>query len=290
MKKTIGFIGLGTLGEPIALNLIDRGHVLHVYNRTIAKASQLATKGAIVCNSVEELASMCNIVFTIVSDDAALKSICEKDGLLEHLPPNGIHISMSTILPQTSVHPANLHQARGQHYVSSPVFGRPETAADRKMNFVVSGEDEIKKQIEPLLKDAGAAGVWDFGRAEGAANTVKLCGNYLIATIIKAIGESAQLAEKSGVDPKVMWNMFTQTLFSSPVFINYSNVILAQRFEHAAFAMKLGLKDINLVVQQADTVGQPMPLASLLQEKLKALVDEGNETLDWSALAMAEKI
>ncbi len=290
MKKTIGFIGLGTLGAPIALNLIDRDHALHVYNRTTAKAEQLAAKGANVCNSVAELAAKCNIVFTIVSDDTALKSICEREGLLEHLPPNGIHISMSTILPQTSVQLATLHKTRNQHYVASPVFGRPETAADRKMNFVISGEDEIKKKIEPLLKDAGAAGVWDFGTAEGAANTVKLCGNFLIGSVIKSIGESTQLAEKSGVDPKAMWHMFTQTLFSSPVFINYSNVILAQRFEPAAFAMKLGLKDINLVVQQAESVGQPMPLASLLQVNLKQLVEEGNENLDWSALSMAERI
>lgn len=290
MNDTIGFIGLGTLGAPIALNLLDRGHALYVYNRTASMTEPLAAKGAIVCKSVAELASTCNIVFTIVSDDVAIKTICEKDGLLEHLPQHGVHISMSTILPQTSAYLAALHQARGQHYITSPVFGRPETAADRKMNFVVSGDGEIKKQIEPLLKDAGAAGVWDFGTEATAANTVKLCGNFLIASVIKSVGESIQLAEKSGVDSKLMWNMFTQTLFSSPVFINYSNVILAQRFEPAAFAMKLGLKDINLVVQQAESVGQPMPLASLLQEKLKELVDKGNENLDWSALSMAERI
>ena len=290
MKHTIGFIGLGTLGTPIAINLLERGHALHVYNRTNSKTEPVAAKGAIVCKSVAELASTCSIVFTIVSDDAALKSICEIDGLLEHLPQNGVHVSMSTILPKTSAYLTSLHQMRGQHYVSSPVFGRPETAADRKMNFVFSGEDEIKKKIEPLLKDAGAAGVWDFGTDATAANTVKLCGNFLIASVIKSVGESIQLAEKSGVDPKLMWNMFTQTLFSSPVFINYSNVILHQRFDPAAFVMKLGLKDINLVLQQAESVSQSMPLASLLQEKLKELVDHGHENLDWSALSMAEKI
>ena len=290
MKQTIGFIGLGTLGTPIAINLLDRGHALHVYNRTAAKAEPLAAKGAIVYKSIAELASACSVVFTIVSDDAALKSICENDGLLQYLPQNGVHVSMSTILPQTSEQLTKLHLARGQHYVTSPVFGRPETAADRKMNFVVSGEDEIKKRIEPLLKDAGAAGVWDFGTDATAANTVKLCGNFLIGSVIKSVGESIQLAEKSGVDPKLMWNMFTQTLFSSPVFINYSNVILNQRFDPAAFVMRLGLKDINLVLQQAESVSQPMPLASLLQEKLKQLVDHGHENLDWSALAITEKL
>ena len=97
MKQQIGFIGLGKLGTPIALNLIDSGHSLYVYNRTASKATALAAKGAIVCDSVASLANQCNIVFTIVSDDAALKIICQgENGLLNHLQKEGVHISMST--------------------------------------------------------------------------------------------------------------------------------------------------------------------------------------------------
>ena len=103
MNQKIGFIGLGNLGTPIALNLIDSGHTLYVYNRTASKAAPLAAKGAIVCDSIASLAKQCNIVFTIVSDDAALKDISEgENGLLNHLRKESIHISMSTILPQTA--------------------------------------------------------------------------------------------------------------------------------------------------------------------------------------------
>ena len=161
MKQKIGFIGLGNLGTPIALNLIDNGHALYVYNRTASKAAPPAAKGAIVCNSITSLAKECDIVFTIVSDDAALKNICEgENGLLNNLPKNSIHVSMSTILPKTALQLSLLHEQKEQHYLASPVFGRPEAATAKKLNYVISGEENIRKHIEPLLKDAGAMNIY----------------------------------------------------------------------------------------------------------------------------------
>ncbi len=291
MKQNIGFIGLGSLGTPIALNLIESGHVLHVYNRTLSKTETLAEEGASVCKSIADLAQKCSIVFTIVSDDAALKNICEGDsGLLKNLEKDSVHVSMSTILPGTAERLSLLHKKYSQHYLASPVFGRPEAASAKKLNYVISGEENIRKQIEPLLKDAGAINVFDFGAAITAANTVKLCGNFLIASALEAIGESVSLAEKSGVDAKQMWDMFSKTLFNTPLFHNYSNIILQQKFEPAAFTMKLGLKDMNLILQQASLANQPMPLAQLVQKKMKAIVDNGKENIDWSAVSTAEII
>lgn len=291
MNQKIGFIGLGNLGTPIALNLIDSGHDLHVYNRTASKAAPLASKGAIVSDSIASLAKQCSVVFTIVSDDAALKNICEgENGLLNHLQKESVHISMSTILPQTAANLEALHQQYGQHYLASPVFGRPEAATAKKLNFTISGNEKIRKQMEPLLKDAGGMNVWDFGDDISAANTVKLCGNFLIASALEAIGESVHLAKKSGVDAQQMWNMLSQTLFSAPVYINYSNIILQQKFDPAAFTMKLGLKDINLVLQQAASANQSMPLASLLQRHMQQMVNNGKENIDWSAVSAAETI
>ncbi|MEO5684980.1 MAG: NAD(P)-dependent oxidoreductase [Chitinophagaceae bacterium] len=287
----IGFIGLGSLGTPIAINIKDSGHELYVYNRTAAKAVPLAAKGAIVCNTIAELAKQCTVVFTIVSDDAALKSISEgEDGLIAHLVADSIHVSMSTILPQTALELAAAHKKKGQYYLAAPVFGRPEAAAAKKLNFVVSGDTEIRNKIEPLLKDAGAAGVFDFGDTFTAANTVKLCGNFLIASALEAIGESAALANKSGVDATAMWQMFSQTLFNTPLYQNYSNIIIQQRFEPAAFTAKLGLKDMNLVLQQAASVQQKMPFAGLLKDNMQQLVNNGKDQIDWSAVSQGGQI
>ena len=289
MKQKIGFIGLGNLGTPIALNLIDSGHTLYVYNRTTSKAKPLEARGAIVCDSVASLAKQCDIVFTMVSDDAALKNISEGDkGLLNHLQKGSIHISMSTILPQNAAELASLHHKHGQHYLAAPVFGRPQAATEKKLVFAISGDEKIRRPMEPLLKDAGGISVWDFGDNISAANTIKLCGNFLIAAAIEGIGESIGLARKSGINAQQMWNMFSQTLFNAPVYVNYSNIILQKKFEPAAFSMKLGLKDINLVLQQAASFHQSMPLASLLQKNMLQLINRGNENIDWSAVSTAE--
>ncbi|HWK05685.1 MAG TPA: NAD(P)-dependent oxidoreductase [Puia sp.] len=284
----LGFIGLGSLGTPIALNLLDSGHELYVYNRTAAKVVPLTEKGAIACKSIPALTKECTIVFTIVSDDAALKSICGgENGLLQHLTPNSIHVSLSTILPATAKELAGQHSQHGQHYLASPVFGRPEAAAARKLNYVIAGPAALQSQVSPLLKDAGGAGVWDFGEEITAANTVKLCGNFLIAAALEAIGESVALATASGVDAARMWALFGQTLFNTPVYQNYSNMIVQQNFEPAAFTTQLGLKDMKLALQQAASVQQNMPLANLLKEHMEQLVTEGKGQMDWSAVATA---
>jgi 3-hydroxyisobutyrate dehydrogenase-like beta-hydroxyacid dehydrogenase len=288
MQQKIGFIGLGNLGTPIAVNLMESGHQLYVYNRTKSKTAPFADKGAIICDSVASLAKQCHIVFTIVSDDAVLKNISEgEDGLTENLQKDSVHVSMSTILPKTAADLALLHQQHAQHYLAAPVFGRPEAAAARKLNVVICGEETIRKQMMPLLKDAGGLNVWDFGDNINAANTVKLCGNFLIASALEAIGESIRLAKASGVDAAQMWNMLSQTILNAPVYQNYSNIILQQKFEPAAFTMKLGLKDINLVLQQAANTNQLMPLASLLQKNMEEIIARGKENIDWSAVSSA---
>jgi 3-hydroxyisobutyrate dehydrogenase-like beta-hydroxyacid dehydrogenase len=281
----IGFIGLGMLGTPLAENISDSGHELYVYNRTVAKTKALAEKGAKVCNSIEELAIECKVVFTMVSDDAALKEVSEE--LVKHLSPGSLQISMSTVLAQTAAELDEKHIQKGLQYVAAPVFGRPEHARARKMNFVLSGNAAARKQAEPLCKDAGATGVWDFGDDIRTANTIKLCGNFITAAAMEAIGESIALAQRSGVDAGKMWELFGTTMHNSPTYNLYSRIIAEQKFEPASFTIKLGLKDMDLVLQQAKAAGQSMPLAELLQKNMLKVVNEGKDQLDWSAVSQA---
>jgi 3-hydroxyisobutyrate dehydrogenase-like beta-hydroxyacid dehydrogenase len=281
----IGFIGLGSLGTPLAQNILESGHELFVYNRTISKTRSLEEKGAKVCDTVEALSKEVKVVFTMVSDDAALKAVSEE--LMKHLPAGSLHISMSTILPQTAAELDAAHTQKGLHYLAAPVFGRPEAASMRKMKFVLSGNPAIRKQAEPLCKDAGAEGIWDFGDDIKTANTVKLCGNFITAAAMEAIGESISLAQRSGVDARKMWELFASTMHNSPTYNTYSKIIADQKFEPAAFTIKLGLKDMDLVLAQAKEAGQRMPLAELLQKNMLQIVNEGKDQLDWSAVSQA---
>lgn len=284
----IGFIGLGNLGTPIAENLLASGHQLFVYNRTASKTKPLTEKGATACATIKELTEACTVIITMVSDDKALKSVSEgPDGLIKNMQPGSVHISMSTILPLTAEELTREHIQNGSHYLASPVFGRPEAARAHKLNFVVSGEAILRQQAEQLLKDAGGAGVWDFGDLITAANTIKLCGNFMIAAALEAIGESVTLATKSQIDTQKMWTFFSQTIFNSPIYINYGNIIVNRQFSPAAFNMQLGLKDINLVLSQAAQVKQNMPLASLLQQNMQQMIEKVDPQIDWSAVSQA---
>jgi 3-hydroxyisobutyrate dehydrogenase-like beta-hydroxyacid dehydrogenase len=251
-----GFIGLGNLGMPIAENLLMQHQPLYVYNRTPAKAQPLADKGAVICTSVKELAALCDVVFTLVADDTALTQITEgPDGIAANLRPGGIHISMSTILPATSTALSATHQQYQNHYITSPVMGRPEVARARKLNLLVSGDSTVIAAVKPLLQDAGAVNVWEFGPEPGAANVAKLCSNYLILSGVAAMAEGINLARQSGIQAEQWMQMLTQTLFNAPYYHIYSSALLKESYVPPGFSLAMALKDANLVLQQAQTAG-----------------------------------
>ncbi|NSL85929.1 NAD(P)-dependent oxidoreductase [Chitinophaga sp. Mgbs1] len=281
-----GFIGLGNLGIVIAENLLAAQQPLYVYNRTAAKAQGLIAQGAIVCTSVQELAAQCDVVFSIVSDDAALNHITQgPDGIAAHLKPGGIHIAMSTILPDTAIALEALHRQHGSIYLAAPLMARPEAARARKINFLVSGNQEAIQQVRPLLEQAGAAGIWEFGDTAGAANVAKLSSNYLILTAMEALAEGINLARRSGIDADLWMKMLTSTIFNAPVYASYSQLILKEAFQPAGFSLKLGLKDMNLVLQQAANVQAVMPVGTQVQQLLQESVAGGLGDHDVTAVA-----
>ena len=143
----LGFIGLGSLGTPIAENLLEKTKQLYVFNRTAAKAQTLVEKGAVLCGSVKELAAACDIVFSIVADDAALKQITEGDGgIAANLKTGGIHISISTILPATAKELSALHRKHNNSYLASPVMGRPEAAKAGKLHTSAGSSSAFRRQ------------------------------------------------------------------------------------------------------------------------------------------------
>ena len=118
------------------------------------------------------------------------------------------------------------------------------------------------------------------------ANVAKLCSNFLIVSAIESMAEGINLARKSGLDAAAWMNMVTQTLFAAPVYVNYGNILLAQKFQPAGFALRLGLKDVNLVVKQSDNVKAEVPIGKLMQQRLNESVAKGFGDYDWTAVAL----
>lgn len=283
----VGFIGLGNLGTAIAENILQKQQQLFVYNRTSSRAQPLVEKGATFCGSIKELSSSCDIVFSMVSDDAALNHITKGgDGIAQNLKANGIHICMSTILPVTASQLTEIHKQNNNHYIAAPVMGRPEAARAGKLNFLVSGEKEIIEKIKPLLHDAGGAAVWEFGNEPATANVAKLCSNSLIVSAIESMAEAINLAKKSGIDAEIWMNMITQSVFAAPVYINYGNILIKEKYQPAGFTLRLGLKDINLIMEQSREVAAEMPIGQLMQKRFNEGVAIGLGEHDWTAVAL----
>ena len=286
MSETISFIGLGSMGVPMAANLLTAGYRLNVYNRTPEKAQSLAEQGAQVVHHPAEAISPGGIVITMLANDAALEAVVlDENGILSSLGKGGIHLSMSTVAPATARRLSELHQQQESHYVAAPVFGRPDAAAARKLWIACSGKTAAKERVKPLLEQMGQ-GIFDFGEDAGAANVVKLTGNFLIISAIEAMAEAFTLAEKNGIDRTEVANLFGQTLFACPLYQNYGRMIAQQQYEPAGFKLSLGLKDVTLALETARESQMPLPLASLLHDRLLALVTNGKGDIDWTGLAL----
>ncbi len=156
MTNKIGFIGLGHMGTPMAKNLIAADYHLQVYNRTISKADELGLASITKCHSPAEAADGMKIIITMLSEDEVLKeTVLGDEGILKKLPENGLHISMSTIAPDTAKLLSDAHKKSGSTYLAAPVFGRPEAAAAKKLWICTSGPQEAKETAKPLLEAMG---------------------------------------------------------------------------------------------------------------------------------------
>ena len=280
----VGFIGLGRMGAAMAANLIAAGHAVTVYNRSPAKAAALVEKGARIAASV---AGACrgDVVVTMLADDHAVGDVVLGDeGVVASLSADALHVSMSTISVELSERMTAAHGTKGQRYLAAPVFGRPEAAAAAKLFVVTAGSSQSIAIAQPLF-DAMGQRTFIVAERPSAANLVKLSGNFLIAAAIEALGEAVVLVAKGGVDRKLYVELLTSTLFAAPAYRTYGGLIADQRFEPAGFAAPLGLKDIRLALAAAEGLEVPMPLASLLRDRLLALVAQGGANQDWSAIA-----
>ncbi|WP_018718284.1 NAD(P)-dependent oxidoreductase [Arhodomonas aquaeolei] len=283
-QTSVGFIGLGAMGAPMATNLVRAGFDVTVHNRTAAKARPLADAGAAVADTPAGVAAG-GVVITMLADDAAVRAVTlGEDGIVGRLGEGGLHVMMSTVAAETSHELARRHAEHGEQVLVAPVFGRPDMAEAAKLNICVSGDDDAKARARPFL-DAMGVGVWDFGEEFGAANIVKLAGNFMIAAASEAMGEAYTLCEGHGIDRNSVHELLSSTLFASPVHQGYGARIAARTYQPAGFPMPLGLKDLTLAGEAAAQARVPMPLADLCRQRLIAGIAHGREDWDWAGLA-----
>jgi len=244
------------------------------------------------------LSSRCSdVLVTMVPNDRVLKQVVcdESTGVLSAAQANSlVHVSCSTVHPDTSRELAALHEANGLRFVGAPIFARADGVARRLASFCVGGKDGAVQSALPVLEaNCGAGGIFRFGEDAGAGNVVKLAGNFMIASAIESCAEALSLAEKSGLEREAVMSMLNSTIFDCLIYRGYGDRV-AQRCHHPGeplvgpgFQLDLGLKDVTLALDVAAKVQAPMPVASLLRDRFLGATARGRGHMDWSAIGLS---
>lgn len=243
----LGFIGLGTMGAPMVLNLLKAGHQVRVWNRSPAPLEALVQAGAQAVDS-PALAAHSEVLISMLGDDAAIRSVFIDAQALDGLAPGSVHVNMSTVSVALAKELAALHAERGVAYVSAPVLGRVDVAAAGNLNILVSGPADALARVQPLFDVLGRK-TWPFGECAELACVAKLSANLMIAAAIESTAEASTLASGYGISRAAFIEMITSTLFAVPVYQGYGKLMVDKQFEPAGFKLSLGLKDIRLVLE-----------------------------------------
>ena len=279
----IGWIGLGKMGSLMAARLLDAGHELVVYNRSHEKTAPLAERGARVAATPAEAANA-EIVVTMLANDAALRSVLDVGGALAAMPPDGIHVSMSTIGYALAQELTQTHSARGVHFVGAPVFGRPEAAERGHLYIVVGGAAGAIERCQALLGVLGQK-ILQLGPEPGAAHLCKVLGNFMLISSVELLGEALNVVQAAGLSPEAILSALTGSVFTAPFYANYGRMILAQNFDSpAGFALPLAGKDLDLALAAAAQAHVTLPVAETVRQKIAQVTAEVGENVDVTAI------
>jgi 3-hydroxyisobutyrate dehydrogenase-like beta-hydroxyacid dehydrogenase len=283
--RNIGVVGLGHMGDAFASNLIADGYQVAVYDRDEKRAAPLIAAGALNAAGLAGLGA-CEAVLTSLPDDDALAEVTLSDaGLIHVLGPGAIHVSMSTVSPGLSRRLARQHELAGQGYVAAPVLGNPDLAHAKMLFVIAAGVPWAVTKISPVLERLGQR-LFLLGDDAGAANLMKLAGNVLTALTLQSMGEVFALLRKGGLDARVAFKVLTGSLFDGKVHKTYGGKIVDNRYSPPGMTVPLAVKDLHLALAEAEHTAVPMPAASLVHDRLVAMLARGWPELDWSALGL----
>jgi 3-hydroxyisobutyrate dehydrogenase-like beta-hydroxyacid dehydrogenase len=277
----IGFAGLGAIGSRIAGRLLD-GNQLYGTNRTAARAGELTGRGMAWRGTPREAAEPAEVIFSMVTDDAALQAITSgPDGILAGLAAGKIFLDMSTVSPQASRELAQRVRALGASMLDAPVSGSVTAAEDGTLAIMAGGPQDAFRAVEPLLRRLGRS-VTHVG-ANGQELLLKLAINISLAAQMLAFSEGVLLAERGGIDPKLAAEVMTGSAIGSPVLRARAPLMLGLPGQ-AWFDVQLMHKDIRLALQTARGLGVPVPSAAAADGLLARAEELGYARRDIAAL------
>jgi len=280
MGRTIGFVGTGLMGRGMARSLIRKGHAVRVYNRTRAKAEEVAQLGATVAATPAEAARGASVVVTMLADPKAVADCYEgSDGLLSALSKDAVVIDSSTVSPPSTQTMAAAVRAKGGHLLDAPVFGSKNEAETGALGFIVGGDRAVFDSVQDVLSCMGKS---TYVGPTGMGATAKLVVNLVIASELEAFYEGMVMAVKAGLDPDQMYSILMNSRAKSGIFEMKGPNILKRDFT-TFFPLRLMDKDMRLALETADALRLQMPVVQAVKDVLGACVAAGQGDEDMSS-------
>ena len=283
----IGFLGLGTMGAPMARNLLKAGFALRVWNRSRGPVDALATDGATPGTTPADAARGVDVLIAMLADDDTSRTVlCQgaDGGALGALPRGAIVVNMATVSLDFAREMQAHCESLGLRYLAAPVLGRVHVAEAGKLNILVAGDTNVIDTVQPIFDVLGQH-TWRFGDKPEQANVVKLAANFMIASAIESMSEAAALAQGHGVSGADFLDMITTTMFATPAYTGYGAAIAKEVFEPAGFKLALGAKDVRLALLAGEAANVPMPFGTVLRDNHLDSLAHGEGQLDWAALS-----
>ena len=282
MTTTIGFVGLGIMGKPMAKNLINAGYTLRVFDLNQAPVDEIASLGATKCGSASEAASASDVVIVMVPDSADSEAaILTEKGVLAGSKPNTIIIDMSSINPLVSQKIAKACGEKQVEFLDAPVSGGEPGAIEGTLAIMVGGKQDIFNKCIDILTVLGKI-VVRVGEV-GAGNTTKLANQICVAVNIAGLSEALVLASKAGLDPSLVFDAIKGGLAGS-IVLNAKAPMMMDRNFKPGFRIKLHQKDLNNALTAGKDLGVSLPFTGLIQQVLGALVTDGKGDQDHSGV------
>lgn len=266
MNKKIGFIGVGTMGNPMAENLLKKGYIVKVYDIIKGKVDAMAKAGAIATSSPKDAASGADIVITMLpSSPHVEEAVLGKDGILEGMREGAVYIDMSTIDPITTRKIAKAVAKKGIKMLDSPVTKGVSAAIDGTLNLLIGGQKEVLEEVKDVLLCMGTT--FHHMGDIGSGSMTKLINNLILATIVASTAEGFVLGAKAGVDPDKLYEALAGgTADSFALRKQIKEYALKRRFDEVIFPVEFIMKDLELASKTAKELNCPLLIGNLIHE------------------------
>jgi 3-hydroxyisobutyrate dehydrogenase-like beta-hydroxyacid dehydrogenase len=282
---TVGIVGLGRMGHPIAANILEAAFPTVVWNRTQDKAVDLLERGAIWVESPGALVQAADIVLSSLADPAAVEAVYfGADGLLDRAHSGTILVDLSTGSPSLARRIAAAARERGAAFLDAPVAGSIKAATDAQLGIMVGGDRASFERCEAVFSAFGKAAFYLGESGNGA--TMKLVSNAILATMVQALAEGVALGQKAGLDPADIFTVLGTSSAAAPVVAAKATTVTERAYLPAAFTLALMQKDLWLVLSLANELQVPMPATAIAHDMVLAANATGKSGFDFSAVAL----